>query len=252
MFFVRSRFRDVVVICGCIFSTYTCGVVRFLWHPRNLQSGGAEGALEAMGESVAKIIGDVEVEKISGPSNAESIKIGSLWEEQGVVIHFLRRFGCRLCRGHAQELWQIVPTLEASGFRVVSIGIEKYGLEEFQTAGYWKGELYIDNGKKALKALEVPQVSYFTAVKDILMNKDVGRAAKKTKDVPGNFKGDGRQLGATFVIAKGGEVLLDHRQKNFGDHVSNESILKACGIDPSTVKKELLNPPAPVVCEDTA
>ncbi|KAL3675886.1 hypothetical protein R1sor_025834 [Riccia sorocarpa] len=204
-----------------------------------------------MGKSVAEVIGDVEVEKISGPSDAQSIKIGSVWQDQGAVVHFFRRFGCRLCRGHAQELWQIVPTLEENGFRVVSIGIEKLGLDEFQAAGYWKGELYIDNGKKALKALEVPQVSYLTAIKDIIMNKDVGREVKKTKDVPGNFKGDGRQLGATFVIAKGGEILLDHRQKNFGDHASNEAILKACGIDPSTVKKELLASPA-VQCEDAA
>lgn len=188
-----------------------------------------------MGQTVADTIGDIEIEKVQGPVDAKSIQIKSLWENQGVVVHFLRRFGCQLCRGHALELEQIVPTLEANGFRVVAIGVEKLGVEDFQAGNFWKGELYIDNGKKALQALDVKQVSVFTALKDIAMNRDVSSAFKKTKKVPGNLKGDGRQLGATFVFAKGGDVLVDHRQKNFGDHASNEDILKAAGIDFTSV-----------------
>lgn len=73
-------------------------------------------------------------------------------------------------------------------------GIEKLGVEDFQAGNFWKGELYIDNGKKALKALDVKQVSVFTALKDIALNRDVSSALKKSKDVPGNFKGDGRSV----------------------------------------------------------
>ena len=40
-----------------------------------------------------------------------------------------------------------------------------------------------------------------------------------------------RQLGATFVMAKGGEMLLDHRQKDFGDQPTNAEILEALGLD---------------------
>ncbi|CAM6128619.1 unnamed protein product [Calypogeia fissa] len=191
-----------------------------------------------MGKTVADTIGDIEIEKVQGPIEAKSIQIKSLWENQGVVIHFLRRFGCQLCRGHALELEQIVPTLEANGFRVVAIGVERFGVEDFQAGKFWKGELYIDDGKKALKALDVKQLSIFNALKDIALNKDVSTAFKKTKDVPHNYKGDGRQLGATFVFAKGGKILLDHRQKNFGDHASNEAILKAAAVDPTTIAAE--------------
>jgi hypothetical protein len=45
------------------------------------------------------------------------------------------------------------------------------------------------------------------------------------------LKGDGYQKGGTIIITKGGEkVLLDYRQENAADHVSNEEILKALGI----------------------
>lgn len=73
-------------------------------------------------------------------------------------------------------------------------GVEKLGVEDFQAGKFWKGELYIDNGKKALKALDVKQVSIFTALKDIALNRDVSTAFKKTKEVPHNYKGDGRSV----------------------------------------------------------
>jgi prostamide/prostaglandin F2alpha synthase len=72
------------------------------------------------------------------------------------------------------------------------LGIEKLGLEEFEEGGYWKGELYIDHGKKIHKALELKSVSIVSALMMIFANKAVKDAAQKTKDTPGNFKGDGR------------------------------------------------------------
>lgn len=71
-------------------------------------------------------------------------------------------------------------------------GIEKLGLEEFQQGGFWKGELYIDNGKKIHKALDIKSVGILGTVKMLLTNQAVKDGLKKTKDTPGNIKGDGR------------------------------------------------------------
>lgn len=52
----------------------------------------------------------------------------------------------------------------------------------------------------------------------LLTDKRVSRALKIAKDIPyGDFQGDGMQLGATFVVNTGGEVVLEHRQQHFGD-----------------------------------
>jgi hypothetical protein len=56
-----------------------------------------------------------------------------------------------------------------------------------------------------------------------------------------------RQLGATFVVGKGGEMLLDFRQRDFADQPSTVSILDALGLDSSDVKEERA---APAVCTD--
>jgi hypothetical protein len=58
-------------------------------------------------------------------------------------------------------------------------------------------------------------------------------------------------LGATFVIAKGGSMLMDFRQKDFADHPSAKSILDACGIDPSLYDAvEISKEREKMVCDD--
>ncbi|MCO5599569.1 hypothetical protein L7F22_053675 [Adiantum nelumboides] len=202
-------------------------------------------ATEKGSTTVADAIKDIELEKVQGPSDLKSVRVGSFWQDQTVVIHILRRFGCKLCRHNALELQKITPTLEAHNVRVVAVGIEKLGLEEFQQGGFWNRELYIDNGKKIHQALSIKSVGILSTAKMLF---DVKDALKKANDVPGNLKGDGRQLGATFVIAKGGTMLMDFRQKDFADHPSSQSILEACGVGQKDFPSNLNSEPEKVVC----
>lgn len=210
-------------------------------------SSSTDMATQKGSTTVADAIKDIELEMVQGPSESKLVKVGSLWEDQTAVIHILRRFGCKLCRANALELQKIVPTLDSNNVRIVAVGIEKLGLEEFQQGGYWNKELYIDNGKKIHQALSIKSVGILNAAK---MLYDVRDAIKKATDVPGNLKGDGRQLGATFVIAKGGTMLMDFRQKDFADHPSAQSILEACGIDPNLYPTDSKGEGEKVICND--
>lgn len=201
---------------------------------------------------VADAIGALEVEKVVGPTDLVNVPLSSFWSEQPVVIHVLRRFGCQLCRGGAVEMSKIIPQLEAHGVRVVGIGIEKGGLEDFQKGGFWKGELYIDNGKKIHKALNIQKVGVLSSVRMLFTNKELKNAIKKTKDTPGDLKGDGRQLGGTFVLAKGGETLLDSRQSHFGDHPTNVAVLEALGLNSTAAKEAAPVGPSPVCTDSVA
>lgn len=50
----------------------------------------------------------------------------------------------------------------------------------------------------------------------------------KGKGVEGNLKGEGRILGGVFVMGAGDQgILLQHREKEFGDHVDLEDVRKA-------------------------
>ena len=50
----------------------------------------------------------------------------------------------------------------------------------------------------------------------------------KGKGIEGNMKGEGRLLGGLFVVGAASQgVLLEHREKEFGDIVSLEAVKDA-------------------------
>lgn len=56
-----------------------------------------------------------------------------------MVLFFLRRFGCQVCRWMASEISKLESDLTASGVALVGIGPEEFGLEEFKEKGFFKG-----------------------------------------------------------------------------------------------------------------
>eukprot|EP00271_Cylindrocystis_brebissonii_P017338 TRINITY_DN447_c0_g1_i1.p2 TRINITY_DN447_c0_g1~~TRINITY_DN447_c0_g1_i1.p2 ORF type:complete len:132 (-),score=32.30 TRINITY_DN447_c0_g1_i1:620-1015(-) len=126
------------------------------------------------------------------------------------------------------------------------------GVDEFVDGGYWGGELYVDKGKESYKALQLKSAGILGALNQIFLNRKVKKFLEKTKNVPGNLAGDGLQLGATLVIGKDGNVLMDFRQETFADHPTPEEILEALGIDPRKVVSEEDVPPGGERCDDVA
>ena len=59
-----------------------------------------------------------------------------------------------------------------------------------------------------------------------VMNVFIPQAA----ELGGDMKGDGYQNGGTFVMDKGGKVLLKYIQENPADHVEPSDVLKALNI----------------------
>lgn len=56
-----------------------------------------------------------------------------------MVLFFLRRFGCQVCRWIASEISKLEPDLRANGVSLVGVGPEEFGLKEFKEGGFFKG-----------------------------------------------------------------------------------------------------------------
>jgi len=114
----------------------------------------------------------------------------------------------------------------------VGVGLEEFGLEDFVKGQYFNGELYVDIKKQTYRDLGYKK--YSTAgVLMSLLNKKARDAIARNKEekLDSNLQGDGLQTGGTLIITKGGEkVLLDFRQDNPADHVTNAEILRVLGI----------------------
>lgn len=67
------------------------------------------------------------------------VEVGSLWREQTVILFFLRRFGCQVCRWMAAEVSKLEKDLKANGIALIGIGPEEMGVKEFKDGGFFKG-----------------------------------------------------------------------------------------------------------------
>ena len=140
-----------------------------------------------------------------------------LWKTKPCILFFLRRLGCPICRSYIQMVEQFRQEYEKKGVNLVCLSFEAFGEGSdfdysFTKYKFWDGPIYtIDKmvyqelfGRKGL-------LDNFYGLLDIDK-----QAYERSKQTPGNMKGDGFQLGGQFVVYKD-KVLLEHRQKLFGD-----------------------------------
>ena len=146
-----------------------------------------------------------------------NVPIRTLYASQPVVLIFLRRFGCQLCRSYAVKLSEeLHPILKKNNVGFAAVGLERLGLEEFQQGNFFSGDLYVDEGKKAYQALQLPNLGWIKGITGLFNSSTrAWNAETKKMGVQGNFRGDGFQLGATYVLGpKNGQIWLSHPQKD--------------------------------------
>ncbi|XP_029006994.1 prostamide/prostaglandin F synthase isoform X1 [Betta splendens] len=169
---------------------------------------------------------------VKSADSGECVELQSLWQDQPVVLFFLRRFGCQICRWTASEISKLEPNLRAAGIALVGIGPEEVGLKEFKEGGFFKGSIYVDEKKKCYKDLGFKRYTALSVVPAALGKKVRDGAAKASAEgIQGNFSGDLLQSGGMLIVAKGGEkVLLHFIQDSPGDIVPLEDISSALSI----------------------
>ncbi|XP_010880285.1 prostamide/prostaglandin F synthase [Esox lucius] len=179
---------------------------------------------------------EIELKKIGinvlKSASGESVELQSLWRDQPVVLFFLRRFGCQVCRWTAAEISKLEPALKANGISLVGIGPEETGMKEFSEGGFFKGDLYIDEKKQCYKDLGFKRYTALSLVPAALGKKVRDAAAKaKAQGIQGNFSGDLLQSGGMLIVTKGGgQVLLHFVQDSPGDDLPLDDITKALSI----------------------
>lgn len=162
---------------------------------------------------------------VNSRNRQEKKALKELWQEKPTILLFLRRLGCPLCRTYAQQMDKLRPLIERKGGQVICMSFEFLGEgsdsdKTFEKFGFWTGPLYtIDKSVYAELFGRKGMMDSFYGLLD--MKKE---AVEKAKDTPGNYKGDGFQLGGQFVVDTESRVLFDHRQKLFGDDASFEDL----------------------------
>jgi prostamide/prostaglandin F2alpha synthase len=163
-----------------------------------------------------------------------------LWKDKPCALFFLRRLGCPICRAYIQMVEKFREEYEKRGVRLVCLSFEALGEgsdfdRSFEKYAFWNGPLYTID--KAVYQELFGRKGMFDNFFGLL---DIDKEAlERSKGTPGNYSGDGFQLGGQYVIAKGGKILLEHKQKLFGDDAKLIDIftkLDSC-LEPESPKK---------------
>lgn len=163
-----------------------------------------------------------------------------LWKDQTCVIVFLRRFGWPLLRLAARQISQIRPQLQLHNVRLIGIGLEPLGLDEFLEGEFFSGELFIDQNKTVFSALGLKRLSFLQLFPAVFSKKSrEANSEAKSLSLGGNLKGDGYQNGGCLVVGPGGSpTIFSFRQEDVADQPDNNKILQALGITPTQSSEE--------------
>lgn len=179
--------------------------------------------------------------QLKSATTGQLVSVEDFWANGPCVIHFMRRFGCQYCRLVAQRISLIKPLLDDHNVRLIGVGVENFGVEDFINEGFFTGELFVDDSKTCYKELGYKRYNWFNIWPSLLSktSRDAYSASSK-EGVTGNLAGDGLQMGGTLVVTQGAkQVLLDFKQTDSpGENVEGVDILRALSISTDGHKRD--------------
>jgi peroxiredoxin len=157
------------------------------------------------------------------------VRLGDLWEEEPVVLVWVRHYGCVHCRSHAVELEGARADFDAAGTCVVLIGQATP-----RQAAHFRRRLGIDLPVLADESRESYRAAgaKVATAGELLGPRSVSQGLRKTfesrgKVHQGRIVGHPAQLGGAMVITPGGEVAWSHMAEEASDNASPDEILEA-------------------------
>jgi len=169
--------------------------------------------------------------ELKNVKTGQNVKIEEFFTSTCVFI-FFRRWGCLLCRVWANELSEMAPILKRHNIRLIGVGCEELGAQEFLSGDFFEGELFVDVNKKLYETLEFRRFNYCSIVTSLLTAESRSMISKgRQLHLGGNFKGDGLQNGGALIVEKGGKLLYEFKQVGPAEHLPNEKILSVLSLD---------------------
>ncbi len=157
--------------------------------------------------------------------NNQAIVLGSFWQEQPIVLLFIRHFGCLFCREQVAEWQSALSELKARGAELVVVGSgQPFHAKAFREEHNISFPLLVDPGLRAFAAAGLKRGFSSTLHPRVLLH---GFRAFKNGFRQGAVKGDPWQQGGVFVIAPGDRMLYQHISREAGDHSSPSRALEA-------------------------
>ncbi|CAG8561402.1 7202_t:CDS:2 [Ambispora gerdemannii] len=168
----------------------------------------------------------------------KKVTANSLWKDSAALILVVRRPGCAICRNEALKLAshrELITEKMASihghlsGIKMIAIVQEQIDTEvqDFND-GFWKGDVFIDEEKRFYRALGGGELKW-SGTTNFLRSSVWKKYLNGRKIVGGNFKGQGRILGGSYIVYPGSRgIAFEHREKFFGNFPAIDELITKC------------------------
>lgn len=129
-----------------------------------------------------------------------------------------------MCREEAAELSSLAPQLEALGVPLVAVVKEHIGTELQEFRPHFSGDIYVDEQQRFYG----PHQRKMGGLGFLRLGVWQNFMRAWRSGYQGNMNGEGFILGGVFVIGAGSQgILLEHREKEFGNKVEIADVLEA-------------------------
>jgi prostamide/prostaglandin F2alpha synthase len=110
---------------------------------------------------------------------------------------------------------------------MVAIGCQDTGWREFVDGAFFSGPVFVDKEKAAFKALGLRRSGLWDGYGFADWSSWSAVFRSYRRGIAGDLKGDGFQMGGTFVILPSGVCVYDHRMQSPGDKPDANEVLAA-------------------------
>uniref|UniRef100_A0A3Q2CM29 Peroxiredoxin-like 2A n=1 Tax=Cyprinodon variegatus TaxID=28743 RepID=A0A3Q2CM29_CYPVA len=123
-----------------------------------------------------------------------------------------------------RKLSSLKPQLDKLGVPLYAVVKEDVGTEVQNFRPYFKGEIFLDEKRRFYG----PRLRRMGLLAFMRLGVWLSGVRAFRKGFIGNVLGEGFVLGGVYVIGRGQQgILLEHREKEFGDKVDISEVLKA-------------------------
>lgn len=160
-----------------------------------------------------------------GPDR-RALRLATLWEEQPLVLAFLRHFGCPFCLRVLSNLVRGADQFTARGARIAAVTMGAPDDAAAFCAARAPGILCLsDPARDSFRAYGLGRAGGAELLHPEVMVE--GMRAAVEGHLPGIPAGDVLQMPGTFVIDTDGRVRLAYYSRTISDHPDNQLLLVA-------------------------
>jgi peroxiredoxin len=162
------------------------------------------------------------------PAEGSPVALGAYWAARPCVVLWLRHYGCVGCSEQVTELAPRLDELAGVGAGVVLVGSgtgdQRAAFVERHALGAAPVDVVGDEPLATYRAMGLARSLHAVFGPRALWEQARAMAAGHPHR---GIAGDARQQGGALVVDRSGRVVLAHRNRSLGDHVSASDLVDA-------------------------